>query len=79
MPKDTTKPFNVDNVRVSKILGSGVLSSTVMKGMVFKRQIDTEITHIEHAKVGAFVPSLRPFTEAFVSRLPSTHVPLTPR
>ena len=50
LPKDTKKPFNVDNVRVAKILGSGVLSSSVVKGMVFKRQIEGEITHIQHAK-----------------------------
>ena len=40
----------MDNVRVAKILGSGVLSSSVVKGMVFKRQIEGEITHIQHAK-----------------------------
>ena len=51
--KESNAPFNVDNVRVCKIPGAGVLSSTVAKGMVFKRSIEGEVTHIEHAKVWA--------------------------
>jgi len=54
VPKDSNKPFNVDNVRVAKIMGAGVLSSTVTKGMVFKRQIEGEITHIKNAKIAVF-------------------------
>ena len=51
MRKESNAPFNVDNVRVCKIPGAGVLSSTVAKGMVFKRTIEGEVTHVEHAKV----------------------------
>lgn len=52
LPEDTT--FNVDNVRVCKVLGSGLNSSQVVQGMVFKRQIDGEITHAENAKVAIY-------------------------
>ena len=37
MPKDPTN-FNVDNVRVVKIMGSSLAQSTVVKGMVFGRE-----------------------------------------
>ncbi|XP_078001436.1 T-complex protein 1 subunit theta-like [Glandiceps talaboti] len=46
--------FNVDNVRVAKILGSGVLSSTVLQGMVFKRNVEGNITKKTDAKVACF-------------------------
>ena len=81
LPKENNKPFNVDNVRVAKILGSGVLSSSVVKarvvfllarvisavqGMVFKRQIEGEITHIEKAKAGC-LPRRPPLTPAQIA------------
>jgi chaperonin GroEL (HSP60 family) len=37
MPKNE-KNFNVDNVRVVKILGGRLESSTVVRGMVFGRE-----------------------------------------
>ncbi|KAK3696954.1 hypothetical protein RRG08_023147 [Elysia crispata] len=43
--------FSVDNIRVCKILGSGILQSTVIQGMVFKRQVEGDVTKAEHAKV----------------------------
>ncbi|KAK3595225.1 hypothetical protein CHS0354_021540 [Potamilus streckersoni] len=43
--------FNVDNIRVCKILGSGILQSQMMQGMVFKRQVEGEITKAEKCKV----------------------------
>ena len=46
--------FNVDNVRVCKILGSGLLSSTVMKGMVLKRECEGNITRANKAKIAVF-------------------------
>ncbi|XP_070567693.1 T-complex protein 1 subunit theta-like [Ptychodera flava] len=46
--------FNVDNVRVAKILGSGVLSSTFLQGMVFKRNVEGNITKMENAKIACF-------------------------
>jgi T-complex protein 1 subunit theta len=37
MPKIPTQ-FNVDNVRVVKVMGGGLEDSTVVKGMVFSRE-----------------------------------------
>ncbi|XP_017781057.1 PREDICTED: T-complex protein 1 subunit theta [Nicrophorus vespilloides] len=52
LPEQTT--FNVDNVRVCKILGSGLLKSEVVQGMVFKRQVEGEITNVKKAKVALY-------------------------
>ncbi|XP_030751616.1 T-complex protein 1 subunit theta [Sitophilus oryzae] len=52
LPEQTT--FNVDNVRVCKVLGSGLLSSRVVQGMVFKRQVEGEITRAEQAKIAVY-------------------------
>lgn len=46
--------FNVDNVRVCKILGSGLLQSEVIQGMVFKRQVEGDITKVSKAKVAVY-------------------------
>ena len=46
--------FNVDNVRVCKILGSGVLNSTVMKGMVLKREVEGMVTRAAKCKIALF-------------------------
>ena len=43
--------FNVDNVRVQKILGSGMFASTVVNGMVFKRQVEGDINKVIDAKI----------------------------
>jgi T-complex protein 1 subunit theta len=43
--------FSVDNVRVCKILGSGILQSQVLHGMVFKRQVEGTVTKATKAKV----------------------------
>ncbi|XP_056644429.1 T-complex protein 1 subunit theta [Diorhabda sublineata] len=52
IPEDTT--FNVDNVRICKVLGSGLLNSQVVQGMVFKRQIEGEVTKVEKAQIAVF-------------------------
>lgn len=52
MPSGRT--FNVDHVRTCKILGSGVLASTCLQGMVFKRNIESDITSVRDAKVAVF-------------------------
>lgn len=46
--------FNVDNVRVCKILGSGVLNSTVMQGMVLKREVEGSVTKTNKCKIALF-------------------------
>ncbi|XP_018577469.1 T-complex protein 1 subunit theta [Anoplophora glabripennis] len=52
IPERTT--FNVDNVRVCKVLGSGLYSSQVVQGMVFKRQVEGEVSKVEKAKVAIY-------------------------
>jgi len=43
--------FNVDNVRVQKIMGAGLYASTVVNGMVFKRNVEGDIKKIHDAKI----------------------------
>ena len=45
-----SESFNVDNIRVTKISGSGLLNSEVVKGMVFKRGVTSDIIKAENAK-----------------------------
>ena len=40
--------FNVDNVRVVKILGGGLSDSRVVKGMVFNRQPEGQLLLVTH-------------------------------
>ncbi|XP_054270990.1 T-complex protein 1 subunit theta [Macrosteles quadrilineatus] len=46
--------FNVDNVRVCKILGSGLFNSQVVQGMVFKRHVEGDITKMTKAKIAVY-------------------------
>jgi len=67
MPEKTT--FNVDNVRVCKIVGSGLASSQVFQGMVFRRSVESTIIKKENAKVAIFtcpVDSLQTETKGTV-------------
>lgn len=50
VPEDRVD-FNVDNVRCAKIQGMGVLSSTITKGMIFRREAAGEVTKIKKAVV----------------------------
>ncbi|XP_073132946.1 T-complex protein 1 subunit theta [Henckelia pumila] len=47
--------FNVDNVRVAKLLGGGLHDSTVVRGIVLKNDAVGTIKRIEKAKVAVFV------------------------
>nr|XP_026498621.1 T-complex protein 1 subunit theta [Vanessa tameamea] len=49
LPENTT--FNVDNVRICKILGAGLLQSEVLSGMVFKREVEGDVMGATKAKV----------------------------
>merc|ERR1719445_3000119 len=51
---DKETQFNVDNVRVCKILGSGLTSSQVVQGMVFRRQAESNIIKKDNCKVAIF-------------------------
>ncbi|KAL4232557.1 T-complex protein 1 subunit theta [Mactra antiquata] len=46
--------FNVDNIRVNKILGSGVLQSSIIQGMVFRRAVEGEITKASKCKIAVY-------------------------
>lgn len=52
LPEKTT--FNVDNVRVCKILGGGISNSEVVQGMVFKRQVEGDVTKKDNAKIAVY-------------------------
>jgi len=51
---DKETQFNVDNVRVCKILGSGLQSSQVVNGMVFRRQAESTIIKKDSCKVAIY-------------------------
>ncbi|EYC42920.1 hypothetical protein Y032_0511g2743 [Ancylostoma ceylanicum] len=53
VPKNSFN-FNVDNIRICKILGSGVNTSMVMNGMVFKRGAEGEIKRADNARIAVF-------------------------
>merc|ERR1719436_1694374 len=51
---DQTTTFNVDNVRVCKIIGSGLTASEVVQGMVFRRHAESSIIKKESCKVAIY-------------------------
>ncbi|KAG9201365.1 hypothetical protein B5807_07961 [Epicoccum nigrum] len=53
LPKNPVN-FNVDNVRVVKIMGGALEQSKVVKGMVFARSPEGAVTKATKAKVGVF-------------------------
>ncbi|CAF3467752.1 T-complex protein 1 subunit theta [Fusarium graminearum] len=53
LPKNPAN-FNVDNIRVVKIMGGSLEQSKVVKGMVFPKEPDGSIKKASHAKVGVF-------------------------
>jgi len=57
LPKNA-KNFNTDNVRVAKILGGGVLDTTVIKGQVITRDAETTIKKAYKAKIAVFAAGI---------------------
>ena len=57
MPTEPSK-FNVDNVRVQKILGGNIHDSVVIHGMVLIRQSETSIHEVHDAKIAVFNTSI---------------------
>ncbi|KAI1282260.1 T-complex protein 1 subunit theta [Xylaria sp. FL0933] len=53
MPKNPVN-FNVDNVRVVKIMGGSLEQSRVVKGMVFPKEPDGSIKKAKKARVGVY-------------------------
>jgi len=46
-----TGNFNVDNIRVQKIMGSGLFASEIVNGMVFRRHVEGDVTKVNNAKI----------------------------
>jgi len=46
--------FNVDNVRIQKIPGCGILSSEIVRGMVFRRLVEGNINNVTNAKIAVY-------------------------
>uniref|UniRef100_A0A8C4F883 T-complex protein 1 subunit theta n=1 Tax=Dicentrarchus labrax TaxID=13489 RepID=A0A8C4F883_DICLA len=46
--------FNVDSVRVCKILGCGVTASTMLHGMVFKKEAEGDVTSVKDSKIAVY-------------------------
>ena len=53
LPKNP-QAFNVDNIRVVKIMGGSLSQSTVVKGMVFGREPDGSLKKAQQARVGVY-------------------------
>lgn len=53
LPKDPSK-FNIDNIRVQKILGGGQADSEVVQGILVVRGSETSISKVTNAKVAIF-------------------------
>jgi T-complex protein 1 subunit theta len=53
MPKNKIK-FNVDNVRIQKILGGGINDSQVIHGVVVTKASETSVKRVTNAKVAVF-------------------------
>ncbi|KAL1138776.1 hypothetical protein AAG570_008838 [Ranatra chinensis] len=49
LPENST--FNVENIQICKILGSGLQNSEVVQGLVFKRHVEGVINSLKNAKV----------------------------
>lgn len=54
LPEEKDISFNVDNIRVCKILGGGVQQSHIFNGMVFKRHVEGAYSSASNAKVAVF-------------------------
>jgi len=53
MPKNADR-FNVDNIRVQKILGGGQRDSEVVQGILVIRASETDVHRVEKAKIAVF-------------------------
>eukprot|EP00296_Roombia_truncata_P007624 JP446069.1.p1 GENE.JP446069.1~~JP446069.1.p1 ORF type:complete len:556 (+),score=199.09 JP446069.1:22-1668(+) len=52
------KSFNVDNVRVAKVLGGSITDSLVIKGLCMTRGAEGTVKHVKNAKVAIFATAL---------------------
>jgi len=54
LPDEKDISFNVDNLRVCKILGSGIQQSHIVNGMVFKKHVEGSHESVEDAKIAVY-------------------------
>lgn len=54
LPEEKDISFNVDNIRICKILGSGVSQSHIINGMVFKKHVEGAHGSVKNAKIAVF-------------------------
>lgn len=57
LPKNPAN-FNVDNVRVAKILGLGVVDTEVVNGFVLTRGAEGTVKHVTDAKIAVFAAGI---------------------
>jgi len=57
LPSDP-KQFNVDNVRVSKIVGGGITDAQVIRGLIVTRDSEGSIKTLEKAKVAVYAQGI---------------------
>eukprot|EP01123_Difflugia_compressa_P012660 TRINITY_DN5512_c0_g1_i3.p1 TRINITY_DN5512_c0_g1~~TRINITY_DN5512_c0_g1_i3.p1 ORF type:complete len:547 (+),score=125.74 TRINITY_DN5512_c0_g1_i3:39-1679(+) len=57
LPSDPSR-FNVDNVRVAKILGGGITDAHIVRGVVLTRDSEGTIKFVENAKVAVYSQGL---------------------
>jgi len=53
LPPDSIR-FNVDNIRVSKLQGAGIFSSSIVNGMLFQRSCESEVQTVKDANIAVF-------------------------
>jgi len=56
--RGSKRSFNVDNVRVAKLVGGSIKNSKVIKGVVVERDTNGSIKRMENAKVAVFAMSV---------------------
>lgn len=54
LPLESDISFNVDNIRICKILGGGVQQSSVVNGMVFKKYVEGSHESVKDAKIAVY-------------------------
>jgi len=58
MPKTNQHTFNVDSIRVVKIMGGNLDMSTVVSGMVFGREPEGTVKNLKNAKVAVYTSAV---------------------
>lgn len=54
LPDEKDISFNVDNIRICKILGGGTQQSSIVNGMVFKKHVEGTHSGVKNAKIAVY-------------------------